>query len=452
MGGLSEVVIVPKEGFVRTAKNLSAGGVVSEMTNRRLVMPPPPFRLHRAVQPPPAPPRDLATDCRYYRGLEHCGYAPSCSGCVQYQPYQHRICLIHVHDLAKVVQSLPLLLELRRQFPEAQVTWVSSVGGYELLVGHPLVDRVVVFEPMTALVLGQQSFDLVVNLDAAPEACALMMALFARHKLGLGLGPAGQVIPLNAHARLWFANARGTEKDSSGEAGRGERSAASSHGERGAGKSVSYACWIHHGLGLTWRGERCAPVVQQSQRDRIRRFLLQTGWQPALKSLLVAADGWGEVGSLEEVAELVSGMLESIGGTGRPMQVILAGQPEERGLVERILERCRGEGGLRVLDAGTEHPLGAVPALVEAVDAVVGPDGLMSSLGAALGKPVVVVLGPREGPVPELFGRGSLVEVGTRSGALEPAGGMKETAAMLVEAVRRALEEEQEEESLRQAG
>ncbi|MBX6364681.1 MAG: ADP-heptose--LPS heptosyltransferase I, partial [Gemmatimonadetes bacterium] len=57
-----------------------------------------------------------------------------------------RICIVLLTGLGDVVHGLPLVNALRRQDPTRHITWIAEPMPAQLLVGHPAVDDVVVYE------------------------------------------------------------------------------------------------------------------------------------------------------------------------------------------------------------------------------------------------------------------------------------------------------------------
>lgn len=57
-----------------------------------------------------------------------------------------RVCIVMMSAAGDVVHVLPVLHALKRHAPGVNVTWVLQPGPATLVEGHPLVDRVVIFE------------------------------------------------------------------------------------------------------------------------------------------------------------------------------------------------------------------------------------------------------------------------------------------------------------------
>ena len=215
--------------------------------------------------------RPIASDCRHYRGDRPCIQNRLCQGCTAYEPMTDRVCVIKLGALGDVIRTLCILPQLRQLYPKSQITWVTLPNASGMLEGHPLIDRLLTFDSMTAMVMAQESFDLVISLDKEVEPCALAMSLKAKQKVGMGLSPHGTVIPLNPQAQPYFylGLCDGLKFDRN---------------------TKSYPQLIYEALGWKYRGQRYElPAVGQSIRDRIQRILAIRGWDRDIPTLGVNA-------------------------------------------------------------------------------------------------------------------------------------------------------------------
>jgi 3-deoxy-D-manno-octulosonic-acid transferase/heptosyltransferase-1 len=55
------------------------------------------------------------------------------------------ILIVKLSAIGDVIHTLPSLAALRRRYPEAHITWVVEEAAADLIVGHPYLDRVLVF-------------------------------------------------------------------------------------------------------------------------------------------------------------------------------------------------------------------------------------------------------------------------------------------------------------------
>ena len=133
-----------------------------------------------------------------------------------------RICLIKPSALGDVVQVLPLLPILRRQFPRAEISWVINKELQDLVEGHPALDESILFErrggwsawARLLTTLRQRRFDLVLDFQGLLRTGVMTLATAAKVRVGLQTAREGSRYSLNcilpdtnrdqpAHARYW---------------------------------------------------------------------------------------------------------------------------------------------------------------------------------------------------------------------------------------------------------
>ncbi|MDE2179232.1 MAG: glycosyltransferase family 9 protein [candidate division NC10 bacterium] len=117
-----------------------------------------------------------------------------------------RILIIKPSSLGDVVNALPFLSSLRRRYPDRYIAWLVEEEAAELLLGHPLLDRVIVsgrrrwrrevrmpfrgsatLREIAALIaeLRQGRYDLVVDLQGLLKSALMVICAGARFRVGL---------------------------------------------------------------------------------------------------------------------------------------------------------------------------------------------------------------------------------------------------------------------------
>lgn len=117
-----------------------------------------------------------------------------------------RILVIKPSSIGDVVNALPFLSSLRQQYPDRHIAWLVEEEAAELLLGHPLLDRVIVsgrrrwgrevrtpfrgsaaLREIAALIaeLRQGRYDLVVDLQGLLKSALMVVCTGARFRVGL---------------------------------------------------------------------------------------------------------------------------------------------------------------------------------------------------------------------------------------------------------------------------
>jgi heptosyltransferase-2 len=143
----------------------------------------------------------IVPDCLHFTGYKPCFPGKYClDTCVDPRPAGTRILLINLDAMGNVLVTTSILPAIKRKYPVSHITWLTLKNAAPLLRHNPLVDRVMIWEPESWLVLQALTFDLLMNVDKSQRSCALAMNTRATEKLGFGLNERGQIIPLNPEA------------------------------------------------------------------------------------------------------------------------------------------------------------------------------------------------------------------------------------------------------------
>ncbi|HTY59832.1 MAG TPA: glycosyltransferase family 9 protein [Bacteroidota bacterium] len=150
----------------------------------------------------------IKSDCRWFRGTVPCAphkkfgvhcVEPDGSGCRLYERRAGRILLIKLGAIGDVIRTTPLLHAFRAHYPGTQIWWLTLTPE----VVPPTVDAILPFSPQSLAILRATQFDLLVNLDKDPEACALAATTHGSVKKGFTLID-GVPAPVDMHAQHKF--------------------------------------------------------------------------------------------------------------------------------------------------------------------------------------------------------------------------------------------------------
>ena len=136
--------------------------------------------------------RQVKSDCRHFKGTVPCRphkesgvhcVEPDGSDCRLYEKLAGRILLIKLGAIGDVIRTTPLLRAFRNKYPAMQIWWLTLTPE----VVPAAADVVLPFSPQSLAILRAAHFDLLVNLDKDPEACALAVTTAADVKKGFTL-------------------------------------------------------------------------------------------------------------------------------------------------------------------------------------------------------------------------------------------------------------------------
>ncbi|MFH1542338.1 MAG: hypothetical protein ABIE84_04530, partial [bacterium] len=84
-----------------------------------------------------------------------------------------RILIVKLGAIGDVLRTTSILPGLRQQYPAAQIDWLTSTFGKELLVNNSIIEQIFTWEEKEAL----SSYDLVIGLEDEIEVCQLVSSV-----------------------------------------------------------------------------------------------------------------------------------------------------------------------------------------------------------------------------------------------------------------------------------
>lgn len=123
---------------------------------------------------------------------------------------QPRFLITRLSAIGDCIHTLPVVSALRRQFPDAEIAWVTQPATANLLKDHPAVDRMIVaprdwfrswrgIAQLAAQLRGQ--FDVAIDPQGLTKSALLARLSGAPHRIGFARGQARELSP-------WLSNIR----------------------------------------------------------------------------------------------------------------------------------------------------------------------------------------------------------------------------------------------------
>lgn len=127
----------------------------------------------------------LKFDCLHFRG--HIPCIPNklrnkvCNTCDEYRPISKRILIVKLGAIGDVIRTTPLVVRYRKLYPDCHITWLTFSP--EVLPSDQ-INTILKFEFSSVYTIQNMVFDIAINLDKEPEACALLTDVIATEKYG----------------------------------------------------------------------------------------------------------------------------------------------------------------------------------------------------------------------------------------------------------------------------
>ena len=146
--------------------------------------------------------KDIKFDCKHFRGHIPCkpnkSWDVTCDQCEHYTPITKRILIIKLAAIGDVIRTTPLLKKYRSLYPDCHITWVTL---YPDVLPPDEIDTILKLDGISIMTVTNASYDIAINLDKDPEACALLYQVKAQEKYGFTLddGHIGVATPRAQH-------------------------------------------------------------------------------------------------------------------------------------------------------------------------------------------------------------------------------------------------------------
>ncbi len=276
------------------------------------------------------------------------------------------IVIMRTDRIGEVLLSTVAVDALRRAFPGARISFVTSEYSRPVVEGRDDIDEVVTVDTMTrggtlvravrlASTLKEKKFDAAIVLN--PHKVLHMAAFLAG--IGVRLG----------YDRKWGCLLNRKMRDLRSE---------------GRKHEIEYTMDLLRLLGV--EGEAFGPrlPVDEAARERVREFLSRRGIAPDTRVIVVhpGSSNPAKIWPSGRYALLIRRIRMELG-----FLVCVLGVKEERSLANRIVQ----EAGADVLNLAGEFDLKEVSALLERACLFIGNDTGPMHMAAALGVPVVAI-------------------------------------------------------------
>lgn len=328
--------------------------------------------------------RPIRFDCRRFLGDRPCPPHKErgvvCGACDCYAPISCRVLVIKLDSLGDVLRTTAILPGLKKQYGSPHVTWITRREAMDLLRDNPYIDRIVEYGVPALALLGVETFDLAINLDASQESSALATLARAGRKVGYELSPDGIVRPLNPEAWEWF-----------------EMGLFDDLKKRNSKTYPQIACEI---VGVP--GEEGRPVLCLSEEELAfgRGFAMEREIRGDRPLVGINTGGGGRWRFKRWTSEGLQGLIEGLRIWG--VQTVLLGGSAEEELNRRLILHS----GPGLIDGGCRNSLREFASLVDLCDLLVTGDSLALHIAVALKKKVVALFGPTSAAEIDLCGLG----------------------------------------------
>lgn len=142
-------------------------------------------------------------ECEHFMGyipcLPHKKFGVHCNQCEYFAPKKKHLLIIKLGAVGDVIRTTALLNKIWIEHPDSLVWWLT----YSPEIVPAKVNKVLPFTLESVIILRETEFDVLINLDKDPQACALAKRIKANNKFGFTLKN-GKPAPVNELAEHKF--------------------------------------------------------------------------------------------------------------------------------------------------------------------------------------------------------------------------------------------------------
>ncbi len=298
-----------------------------------------------------------------------------------------RILLIKPSSLGDIVHALPVLNGLRRRYPAAHISWLVNTAYAPLIATHPQLSEVIEFDRRTYARIGR-------SLSASRQFAGLMRSLRTR-RFDL-------TVDLQGLFRSGFLSRSSGAPVRIGPSDAREMAGAFYTHRVQVGGMDTHAIERNYAVGQML-GFADVPIafdlaISTSERQRANEALRQAGVDPAgpFAAVLPGARWETKRWFPDRFAHVIAALARQTGTAS-----ILLGAPDEADACAQV-QRLAACMGATAPNLAGQTGLRELVAIIEQASVVICHDSAPMHIAAALGRPMVCLIGPtnprRTGP------------------------------------------------------
>jgi ADP-heptose:LPS heptosyltransferase len=298
-----------------------------------------------------------------------------------------KVLLIKLAAAGDVLRTTFLLPPLKKRYKDAEIDWLTTEQGFELLKGNDIVSKAFVIKENTIGELKKRDYDLIINLDEDEKACEIATAL-GKEVIGFYIKD-GKVV-YTSSAKNWFDMGALGKKPMNDILKKKNKK--------------TFQQLMLEILDIREDSKNYEPILNLDKDEII--FANEFKKRNKLKRIVIgintgAGKRWGmKKLSIKKTAELIDLINNNI-----DCSVLLFGGSEEEERNEKIKKLIK----TKIIDTGCSNTIRQFASLINLCDTLVTSDTLAMNIAIAQKKRVIVFFGPTSSAEIELYGKGEKI-------------------------------------------
>ncbi len=325
----------------------------------------------------------LKLDCRYFHGDKPCVFNKTegivCDDCNYYSPIKIKILIVKLDAIGDVLRTTSILPPLKKKYPDSFITWCTRKNSKQLFSNNKFVDELLVVEDDAYFRIKTEKFDQVINLDTSKISSSIAAMANSEKKIGFILNEKGFIEPTSEGASVWL-----------------EMSAFDNFKKT---NTKSYHQIMYDILGFPDPISQPQLFVPEETIKIVSKRLNNSGLNKKLKTIglnVGVGPKWPSKGWPKKHWEL---LIKTLGK--KNYNLLLLGGPEESERIQNLKTKFPF-----LIDTGTENPVFEFAAIVNECDLVITCDTFALHIATAMGKKLIVLVGPTSAAELYLYKKG----------------------------------------------
>jgi heptosyltransferase-2 len=285
--------------------------------------------------------------------------------------------------MGDVLRTTFILEGLKQLYPKSEISWIVNKKNSAVLENNPLIHNIVYNDEKTLEYLALNYFDIVVNLDLAPESLALAKLSNRSKILGYTFDNNRDVISSNDYAAEWLKM--------------------SAYDELKKANTYTYQHWMSKIVEIPKDNYEIIVPLSEESVKKAENFLKENKIS-ADKKILGINPGAGKRWPLKKWR--TQGFINTAKYfAGKGHAVLLLGGAEDKDEMDAILAKKINN----VYSTGTDNPIPDFFAMINLCGTLLCGDTMALHAAAGLKKNIVALFGPTSLAEIELYGRGTKI-------------------------------------------
>ncbi|MDR2772864.1 MAG: glycosyltransferase family 9 protein [Elusimicrobiota bacterium] len=293
------------------------------------------------------------------------------------------ILIIKLGAMGDVLRTTFLLEGLKDIYPKSSISWIVAKNNACVLQNNHFIDEIIPSDDKTNSFLTTHFFDIVINLDLAPESLSLAKLANTRKVCGYVVDNLRQVIPSNDFADKWLSM--------------------SAYDELKKANQNTYQFWMSKIVGIPKADYEINVPLTKDSMEKADKFFKNLNVKTD-KKIIGINPGAGKRWKMKKWT--TEGFIETARAFSKKGHIILLlGGNDDRDEIENILSAKIPN----VFSTGLDNSIADFFAMINLCDVILCGDTMALHAALGLKKNVVVIFGPTSAAEIEVYGRGSKI-------------------------------------------